>query len=115
MIKNSYIDKGDISRLNVQSAPDRISGDAAQGKKIFDRLPEFIAEKHNLLVEELTQKGTQPVQSVDMKLVRVNPSSGVLEYSQDGVNFSATASSGHRILNEFGDILVQRGDLQFVG
>ncbi|MEG0091242.1 MAG: hypothetical protein RSA20_05445, partial [Oscillospiraceae bacterium] len=94
MMMDSYIKQADIKRLNVKAAPDEFEGDPQVNKIVFDRLPEFIAEKHNLLVEELTRNGTQPVQSVDMKLVRVNPSSGVLEYSQDGVNFTATASSG---------------------
>ena len=45
----------EISERNVKSAPDRLAAEgetsAKDIKHIFDRLPEFIAEKHNALVD----------------------------------------------------------------
>ncbi|MEG0021145.1 MAG: hypothetical protein RR728_11395, partial [Oscillospiraceae bacterium] len=52
-------DTPELSMLEMQNKLDELSRDV-------------IIPAHNLLVEELTQNGTQPVRSVDMKLVRVN-------------------------------------------
>ena len=50
--------------------------------------------------------------SEDIKQVRVNQD-GVLEYSTNGKDFYPSSSSGHVILNEYGDRFAQRTRLKF--
>lgn len=70
-LKDSKITQGEVSSLHVQAAADSYDGDADENKAIFDRLPEKIAEKHNLLIDRLTEHG-RPVQSEDIQQIKVD-------------------------------------------
>ena len=81
--ENLKISAEEINSLNVKSAADSYNNNSPrENKNIFDRLPEHIVEKHNSLVEWLTEHG-QPVQSGDMMQLRVG-TSGDLQISVDG-------------------------------
>ncbi len=91
-LKDLKITDGEISSLNVKSAADTYySTDVQNNKNIFDKLPEHIAEKHNALIEALTENG-QPVQSSDVMLVRIGES-GDLQISADGVQWQNVADN----------------------
>lgn len=49
------ITQADINENNVRSASDILIGDADDNKAVFDKLPEFIAGKHNELVDALDE------------------------------------------------------------
>ena len=51
--------------------------------------------------------------SDSLKYFRLN-ADGALEYSIDGITWQATASSGHVIINGYGDIFPQRSRLKFL-
>lgn len=53
------------------------------------------------------------VQSSNIKKIRVNDD-GALEYSEDGSVFHMPSSSGHIILNQYGDQFPQRARLKFL-
>ena len=54
--ENSIISAEEINRLNVKSAADAYSNNSPRdNKNIFDKLPEHIAEKHNLLAKAVEE------------------------------------------------------------
>lgn len=63
--------------------------------------------------KNLKQKINELVSSNDMKAIRINQD-GVLEYTNDNVTWQNTASSGHVILNSYGDVFPQRSRLKFL-
>lgn len=105
----------EISTNNVKSAPDRLVAEGAvttqDVKNIFDKLPELIADKHNALVDYLTQYGT-PVQSGDFAYIRLLDGA-YLQVSSDGNNWENVASSGHIVEDKYGNIMPQRTKLRF--
>lgn len=105
------ITQGEISSNNVKSAADLLKGQPQDNKNIFDRLPELIAERHNELVEYLQKDGTL-VKAEDIAFIRLN-ADGQIEVSKDGIEWVATASSGHLVLDKDGNTLPQRTRLKF--
>lgn len=107
-----------ISANGVISAPDTLTGTAAENKAVFDRLTGKTAiPKVNEVIDEvnrLTGQDVFTVKAPDGSIVymRLN-SDKVLETSTDGVNFEATGSSGHVVLDADGRVLPQRGRMQF--
>lgn len=113
---NEYkITQSEIDINNVKSAPDTINAEgevaARDIKDIFDRLPELIAEKHNLFVDYLQNDG-KPVKANDIAFIRLN-GDGQIEISKNGTDWVATASSGHLVLDKNGNQLPQRTRLKF--
>lgn len=107
-----------ISANGVISAPDTLTGTAAENKAVFDRLTGKTAiPKVNEVIDEvnrLTGQDVFTVKAPDGSIVymRLN-SDKVLETSTDGVNFEATGSSGHVVLDAGGRTLPQRSRMQF--
>ena len=107
-----------ISANGVISAPDTLTGTAAENKAVFDRLTGKTAiPKINEVIDEvnrLTGQDVFTVKAPDGSIVymRLN-SDKVLETSTDGVNFEATGSSGHVVLDADGRALPQRSRMQF--
>lgn len=107
-----------ISTNGVISAPDTLTGTAAENKAVFDRLTGKTAiPKVNEVIDEvnrLTGQDVFTVKAPDGSIVymRLN-SDKVLETSTDGVNFEATGSSGHVVLDAGGRALPQRSRMQF--
>lgn len=107
-----------VSTNGVVSAPDTLTGSAAENKAVFDRLTGKTAiPKINEVIDEvnrLTGQDVFTVKAPDGSIVymRLN-SDKVLETSTDGVNFEATGSSGHVVLDADGRVLPQRGRMQF--
>ena len=105
------ISQSEIANNNVKSAADYVREDPRDIKNLFDRLPELIASRHNQLVDFLQKDGT-PVKAEDIALIRLN-ADGQIEVSKDGVEWIATASSGHLVLDKNGNQLPQRTRLKF--
>ena len=107
-----------ISANGVISAPDTLTGTAAENKAVFDRLTGKTAiQKVNEVIDEvnrLTGQDVFTVKAPDGSIVymRLN-SDKVLETSTAGVNFEATGSSGHVVLDAGGRTLPQRSRMQF--
>ena len=105
----------EINESNVKSAPDVLNADGEKStrdiKDIFDRLPELIAKKHNELVDYLQKDGT-PVKAEDIAFIRLN-ADGQIEVSKNGTDWTATASSGHLVIDKNGNQLPQRTRLKF--
>lgn len=107
-----------VSTNGVVSAPDTLTGSAAENKAVFDRLTGKTAiPKVNEVIDEvnrLTGQDVFTVKAPDGSIVymRLN-SDKVLETSTDGVNFEATGSSGHVVLDAGGRALPQRSRMQF--
>lgn len=107
-----------LSANGVISAPDTLTGTAAENKAVFDRLTGKTAiPKVNEVIDEvnrLTGQDVFTVKTPDGSIVymRLN-SDKVLETSTDGVNFEATGSSGHVVLDAGGRALPQRSRMQF--
>lgn len=125
----------EIQTNGVQSAPDKLTGTAAENKKVFDKAIEQVVAVHlndlmddleakeaageigakdksgNLIaVQELLDAGVLADDSV--KYIRVNEDK-VLETSTDGAAWEATGSSGHIIVNSSGGQMPQRSKLKF--
>ena len=63
---DAKITQADINENNVRSASDILIGNADDNKAVFDKLPEFIAGKHNELIDELnSQHGDEIKAAVD--------------------------------------------------
>lgn len=86
-LSDKKVTQAEINTLHVQAANDKFVGNAAQGKAIFDALPEKIAEKYNSLIDELTVGGTVPIRSENIVLIR-KKENGDVEYSADGTNWA---------------------------
>ena len=90
-------------------------------QQLFDAHPNLNTEKINALAQAQNENNTElkqgidsSVKSADVRNIRLNPDR-VLETSSDGVNWQATGSSGHIILDKSGTQLPQRSRLQFAG
>lgn len=107
-----------ISANGVISAPDTLTGTAAENKAVFDRLTGKTAiPKVNEVIDEvnrLTGQDAVTVKAPDGSLLylRLN-SDKVIETSTDGVNWEASGSSGHIVLDAGGKAMPQRGRMQF--
>lgn len=111
------ITKEQADNIGVVAAPDTLDGTAAQNKEVFDQLPQLLRLKLNEVIDEvnrLTGHDVFTVKTPDGSIVymRLN-SDKVLETSTDGVNFEATGSSGHVVLDAGGRALPQRSRMQF--
>ena len=112
MALNDYkITADEISTRGVVSAPDKLSGTAAENKALFDRLVrELVAEKLNDLidgvVEELAGKmPAPPVMGVTGQYLRIG---------EDGVEWGVPGGSGDMIAEIYdsdGDGSVNRADV----
>lgn len=60
---NAKITQADINENNVRSASDILIGNADDNKAVFDKLPEFIAGKHNELIDELESQHGEEIQA----------------------------------------------------
>lgn len=106
----SYID-------NIKDLPNRPSDAGYTGeqlKAIFDgRTDKEVKEKHNALIDELVALGVPDlVQSESIQAIRVNEDD-VIEVTEDGNIWTATASSGHIIQDKDGTQLPQRARMRF--
>lgn len=121
-----------ILQTGVASAPDKLSGTAAENKAVFDRLiREIAAQCLNPALDELAGPhgaaaiGTAAGESVQDALNAMVRSGGIrairlngdnsIEISTDGENWVMTASSGHIVLDGSGVEMPQRARLQFEG
>lgn len=110
----------------VISAPDKLTGTAAENKAVFDKLVRAtVAPQYNALIDELLSSegasniGTKmnkclnaAVLSDDIMAIRLN-SDKVLEITENGTTYEATGSSGHLIIDKNGTELPQRSRMQF--
>lgn len=126
-IENLKIAEGDYAGLGVASAPDRMTGSAAENKAVFDRLAkELLAPRYNQLIDALKAQGgageigaklgmtlARALLSPDIEALRLDED-GKLEVSADGVNWQGAASGGHLVMDSFGNTLPQRNRMQFV-
>lgn len=113
----------------VSGLPDRPQMSATELKETFDSNSEELRQALNALIELLigrygaAQLGTaegidmeealgQRVKSGDIRYIRLNADM-VLETSVDGLNWQATGSSGHVILDRDGNQLPQRSRMLF--
>ena len=107
-----------ISANGVISAPDTLTGTAAENKAVFDQLTGKTAiPKINEVIDEvnrLTGQDAVAVKAPDGSLLylRLN-SDKVIETSTDGVSWEASGSSGHIVLDAGGKAMPQRGRMQF--
>lgn len=125
-LSEKKITESQIASNGVVSAPDKLSGTAAENKAVFDKLIRAaVAPQYNALIDELGSAngaggiGTKfgknlnaAVVSDDIAAIRLNADK-VLETTTDGVNYQATGSSGHLILDKDGVELPQRGRMKF--
>ena len=107
-----------ISANGVISAPDTLTGTAAENKAVFDQLTGKTAiPKLNEVIDEtnrLTGQDAVAVKAPDGSLLylRLN-SDKVIETSKDGENWEASGSSGHIVMDADGKSLPQRSRMQF--
>lgn len=115
-IQNHKILEGDYTGRDVASAPDRLTGTAAENKATFDRLAKGVSvPRFNSLIDELAGKGADTLVSSDtVKKIRINPDRA-LEVTYDNVIWETTASSGHVIVDPNGNPLPQRTRMKFTG
>lgn len=59
------ITQADINNNNVRSASDILIGNADDNKAVFDKLPEFIAGKHNELVDALDEVSQDDSEAIE--------------------------------------------------
>ena len=115
-----------MNNNGVISAPDKLTGTAAENKAVFDKLVRAtVAPQYNALIDELLSSdgasniGTKmnkclnaAVLSDDILAIRLN-SDKVLEITENGTTYEATGSSGHLIIDKNGTELPQRSRMQF--
>ena len=115
-----------INNNGVISAPDKLTGTAAENKSVFDKLVRStVAPQYNALIDELSSAegasniGTRmnktlnaAVLSDDIMAIRLS-SDKVIEITKNGTTYETTASSGHLIVDQNGDELPQRNRMQF--
>ena len=115
-LDNYKITQNDIETKGVVAAPDVVTGDPKETKKLFDRLiREAVAVQFNALIDELKESGVEMILrrgDDTIQYIRLN-ADNVLEVSTDGTHFEATGSSGHLIIDGNGNILPQRSRLKF--
>ena len=102
--------------VSLSNHPSQDGMSAEQLKAAFDNLSKNVVGKNlNDLIEALVLLGAEDmVQSPNMNRVRLNDDR-MIETSEDGEIWEATASSGHRIVDKDGVIYPQRSRLKFVG
>lgn len=106
-----------IAAKGVVAAPDKLEGDPAANKAVFDRLiRESFQSLFNQLIDALTAAGVESItRSADLsviKFIRLG-TDNTLQISADGANWITIASSGHIIYDKFGIALAQRSRLKF--
>ena len=84
------ITQADINNNNVRSASDILIGNADDNKAVFDKLPEFIAGKHNDLVDALdevsehAQGDTEEIDRLSAEKVNVPKNGTELDFGEAG-------------------------------
>lgn len=84
------ITQADINENNVRSASDILIGNADDNKAVFDKLPEFIAGKHNELVDALdevsehAQGDTEEIDRLSAEKVNVPKNGTDLDFGEAG-------------------------------
>lgn len=84
------ITQADINENNVRSASDILIGNADDNKAVFDKLPEFIAGKHNDLVDALdevsehAQGDTEEIDRLSAEKVNVPKNGTELDFGEAG-------------------------------
>ena len=81
--------------------------------QIRDYINDTIVDSWNTSKAE--QAALLPTTGANMKYLRRNTTSNVIETSTDGTNWQSTANSGHKILDSGGNSMPQRPVLQFRG
>ena len=133
------ITDSEIQSAGVQSAPDKLTGTAAENKKVFDNAIQSVVAVHidrlmsalenagganelgaydgkgmRVSIQKLLDAGIlTPEETGRVKYIRINDDK-VLETSEDGERWEATGSSGHVIVAPNGGIMPQRSRLKFV-
>ena len=124
-IQTLQIKETDYTGLDVASAPDQLTGTAAENKAVFDRLAkELLAVRFNSLLEGLQDSGgagnigtklgktlASALLSDDIQALHQNRD-GALEATKDGSSWSVV-SGGHLVLDSQGQAMPQRSRLQF--
>lgn len=110
------ITESDLNGKGNIGKPDTPGVSTEEMQRILDELPrEVIIPKFNALIDELEQNGLDAaVVSETVRKLRVNDD-GQLEVSYDGEDYETTGSGGHLILDELGQLMPQRGRMQFAG
>lgn len=125
-INDLRISEAQVNQNGVVSAPDKLSGTAAQNKSVFDRLvKDTVVPKYNALIDELASpQGAQnigtkmgktlgaAVVSDDIMGIKLNADK-VLEVTSNGTTYEATGSSGHLIIDQYGNAAPQRSRMKF--
>ena len=107
----------DVTAKGVSAAPDKLTGDPAENKAIFDRLiRECVKVDLNGLIDALISAGVDSiVRSADLtaiKYIRLG-ADNTLQTSADNSTWTTIASSGHIIYDKDGNALPQRSRLKF--
>ena len=108
-------------RITNTTLPDNkfSDGDVLYGadlNKPIDVLKAGINANYEDLKSVVTGGSLSPVvisPNLDMQYIRLNADKAI-EVSNNGEDWAATASSGHLILNQYGDVLPQRARLKFL-
>ena len=96
-LDNYKITQGDIETKGVVAAPDVLTGDPKENKKLFDRLiREAVAVQFNALIDKLKENGVENILqsgSDNVKYLRMN-GEFLLEASADGIVWYTTGEEG---------------------
>ena len=111
MLTDHKITETDVAQKGVISAPDKLSGTAAENKALFDRLVrETVAEKMNGLIDEIVAElaGKMPAPGVE------GVPGQYLRIGESGVEWGVPGGSGDMIAAIYdtdGDGVVNRADV----
>lgn len=85
-------------------------------QELHDQTRDFINNVVDQLnTDKVSQAVLHPETGAGLKYIRLDTDSNVIETSEDGVDWAATANSGHVILDGNGDAQPQRTRLRFMG
>lgn len=103
---------------NETEAREQLMRPSLQLKEFLNKLIDLLNSSEG--IKEIgTSEGTLEdtiaalVKGNNIKGIRVNDD-GSIEYTRDGVQWQTSSSSGHLIMNEYGDLFQQRSRLQFL-
>ena len=105
------ITDNDVSAYGATAAPEKMEGDPAANKAVFDRLiRERVKTYINGLIDALTAAGADKMVSSDdlskIKVIRLG-TDNTLQTSGDGTTWTTVASSGHIICDIDGNAAVK--------
>lgn len=108
------ITTSDLTNKGVSGLPDTPGLSTSEMQRKFDEIgKEVIVPKFNELVDELNKNGNV-IKASDIVGIRVNANKQI-EVTTDFNTWYATASSGHVVIDKYGNTLPQRGTMKFVG